>query len=200
VAGRITALRRKSPGRVAVEVDGRPWRIVPDDVVARCGLAAGTELERPLLRDLRRELRRAEALKIAARALSQRDLSRRRLGERLRSRGATHGESEEAVAALASAGVVDDARLALTRAATLAERGWGDAVVAARLEAEEVDAELVRLALAELSPEAERATAVVRAQPDRRKAWNLLARRGFSPESAESALGPLDEEVGGGLG
>jgi regulatory protein len=200
VAGRITALRRKSPGRVAVEVDGRPWRVVPDDVVARCGLAAGTELERPLLRDLRRELRRAEALRTAVRALSHRDLSRRRLDERVRARGATRGESEDAVVALASAGLVDDARLARTRAAALAERGWGDAAVEARLEAEDVEPEVVRLALAELPPEAERARGLVQAQPDRRKAWSLLARRGFSPESAEAALGPLDEETGGGLG
>ena len=43
-----------------LEVDGRPWRTVPDRVVVRCGLAADVELTRPLLRHLRAELRDAD--------------------------------------------------------------------------------------------------------------------------------------------
>jgi SOS response regulatory protein OraA/RecX len=200
LAGRITALRRRRPGAVAVEVDGRHWRVVPDDVVVRCGLAAGVKLERPLLRELRRELRRAETLAAATRALSRRDLSRRRLDERLRARGATRAESERAVATFEAAGVVDDARLARRRAEALAERGWGDAAVAARLEAEGLAPDSVRSAVARLAPERERAAALARQVHDRRKAWKLLARRGFSADSAESALGRLDEEPPAGLG
>jgi SOS response regulatory protein OraA/RecX len=200
VSGRITALRRQRPGSVAVEVDGRRWRVVPDDVVVRCGLAAGVQLERPLLRELRRELRRAEALAAATGVLSRRDVSRRRLDERLRARGATASESERAVATLESAGLVDDARLARRRAEILAERGWGDGAISARLQAEGVAAELVRAAVAELSPEGERAAALARQAPDRRRAWKLLARRGFSADAAEFALGPLDEEPSAGLG
>ncbi len=131
----LTAVRRSRPGRVALEVDGRPWRVVPDDVVVRCGLRPGLELERPLLRDLRRELRRAEALDVAVRTVSRRDVSTRRLRERLDARGIASGEAQAAVETLSSAGVVDDERLARSRARSLAERGWGDAAVAARLEA-----------------------------------------------------------------
>jgi SOS response regulatory protein OraA/RecX len=200
LAGRVTALRRRRPGAVAVEVDGRHWRVVPDDVVVRCGLAAGVELERPLLRELRRELRRAEALSVATRALARRDLSRQRLDERLRARGATGAESERTVATLEATGVVDDARVARRRAEALAERGWGDAAVAARLQAEGIAPDSVRAALAELTPERERAAALARQAPDRVKAWKLLARRGFSADSAESALGPLDEVPPAGLG
>ncbi len=59
----VTALRDDRRGRVAVELDGVPWRLLPLDVVARAGIAEGRVLDRPALRLLRRELRRAEALR-----------------------------------------------------------------------------------------------------------------------------------------
>ncbi|MGH3033881.1 MAG: regulatory protein RecX [Gaiellaceae bacterium] len=191
----LTAVRRRSRGRVALEVDGRPWRVVPDDVVVRCGLAAGVPLERPLLRRIRTELLRARALEAGLRALERRDLSRARLEERLRRRRLGPAAEKEAVATLEEAGLVDDARLAHTRAQALAARGWGDAAVAARLRQEGLPDEAVRAALAGLSQEEERARAVAGSASDRRRAWGLLARRGFSPESAEAALGPLDGEA-----
>jgi regulatory protein len=190
---RLTALRRSRPGRISLEVDGQAWRIVPDEVVARCGLAAGVELERPLLREIRRALRSAEALDLAARALGRRDLSRRRLAAKLDSRGVAPRELEAAVTALTGAGLLDDARAARTRAAVLAERGWGNAAVEARLEEEGFPTELVRVAVEELAPESERATAAGARFADGRKAWAQLARRGFSPDAIEAALGALDE-------
>ncbi|HEU4449611.1 MAG TPA: RecX family transcriptional regulator [Gaiellaceae bacterium] len=185
----LTAVRRARPGRVALEVDGRRWRTVPDAVVAACGLAPGVTLERPLLRALRRELRRAEALEAAARTLARRDLSERRLRERLAARGVRPPAAERAVTALTSAGLVDDARLARSRVRALADRGWGDEAIAARLEGEGFGRELLPPALAELAPEAERARALAAGARDRTRAWRLLARRGFAPESVEAALG-----------
>lgn len=190
----LTAVRRERPGRVALEVDGSAWRVVPDDVVARCGLAPGIALDRPLLRRLRRELRRAEALGAATRSLARRDLSARRLRERLDARGIRAPAADAALAALESAGVVDDARLAGSRAAALADRGWGDAAVAARLEREGIASEPARAALAELLPEPERAAALAEGTSDPRAAWLLLARRGFSSDSIEHAVGVLDED------
>jgi SOS response regulatory protein OraA/RecX len=189
----LTAVRRQRPGRVALEVDGHPWRVVPDDVVARCGLAPGIVLERPLLRRFRRELRRAEALGAATRSLARRDLSAQRLRERLGARGIRAPAAEAALTTLASAGVVDDARLARSRAAALADRGWGDDAVAARLEQEGIDAEAARAALSELPPEPERAAVLAAGSVDRRAAWSLLARRGFASDSIEHAVGVLDE-------
>lgn len=189
----LTGLRRSRPGRIALEVDGQPWRVVPDDVVVRCRLAAGSELDRPLLREIRRELRRADALARAAQALSRRDLSRRRLTERLRARGVAESAAEDAVTALARAGVVDDGRLARSRAQALAERGWGDAAIEARLRNEAVPAEHVCAALAELTPETERAGRLAAPVSDRRRAWALLARRGFSLETIEEVVDGLDE-------
>jgi SOS response regulatory protein OraA/RecX len=189
----LTAVRRSRPGRVELEVDGRPWRIVPDDVVVRCGLRAGLELERPVLRDLRRALRRSEALEAAVRTVSRRDLSTRGLRQRLDARGIPSHDAEAAVETLSSAGVVDDERLARARARGLADRGWGDSAIAARLEQEGLPSGAVTEALAELPTERERAAGLAAAASDRQAAWRLLTRRGFALESVEDVLGTLDD-------
>ena len=93
---------------------------------------------------------------------------------------------------LAAAGLLDDSRLARARATALADRGWGDLAIAARLEGEGINEAEVRLALAELPSEAARAVDLVAELVDPRRACSLLARRGFSPEAVEAALGPLD--------
>jgi SOS response regulatory protein OraA/RecX len=189
----LTAVRRSRRGRVALEVDGRPWRVVPDDVAVRCGLRAGLALERPLLRELRRALRRAEALEAALGTVSRRDVSSRRLRERLDARGIASQEARTAVDTLASAGVVDDERLARSRACGLAERGWGDGAIAARLEQEGLPSAAVAHALAELPAERERAGELAEGMPDRSAAWRLLGRRGFALETIEDVLGTLDD-------
>lgn len=185
---------------MTLELDGQPWRTVPDDVVVRCGLHAGLTLDRPRLRLLRTELRRAEGLATAGRALAQRPLSRRQLSERLRLRGVAPPAERETLSRLVAAGLVDDARLASARAAGLADRGWGDHAIAARLQRDGLEEADVRAALAGLSPEPRRAAALVAEISDGRKAGSLLARRGFSSDAIESALGSLDAEHHPGLG
>ena len=37
----VTALRARGPGRVAVELDGRPWRVLPLEAVYAGSLAVG---------------------------------------------------------------------------------------------------------------------------------------------------------------
>jgi len=191
---RLTAVRRAHPGRVELEVDGTRWRVVPDEVVLRCGLAPGVELDRPLLRSFRRELRRAEALGLAVRTVARRDVSTGRLRERLLARGVRAEAVEGAVATLTSAGVIDDARTAASRARSLAERGWGDAAVAARLAGEGFRAPDVQEALASLRPERERAEVLVAQAGDASAAWRLLVRRGFQEETVEDVLGSLDAD------
>jgi SOS response regulatory protein OraA/RecX len=169
--------------------------MVPDEVVLRCGLTAGVELDRPLLRRLRAELRNAEALALASRALRRRDLSRRRLAERLEHAGVTSGAERHALTTLTDAGAVDDARLARVRASSLAERGWADASIAARLAAEEIAEADVRAALQALPREDERAAELAAGVGDARKAWALLARRGFDAETIEAAVATLDDQL-----
>ena len=99
------------------------------------------------------------------------------------------------LAALESAGLVDDRRLARRRAAALTERGWGDAAIAARLEREGLDDAEARAALEELPPEVERARTVAAGVAEPRRAASLLARRGFSFETIEDVLSGLDENA-----
>jgi SOS response regulatory protein OraA/RecX len=188
----LTAVRRARSGRVELEVDGERWRRVPDEVVLRCGLAPGVLLDRRLLRAIRRELRRAEALDAAVRTVARRDVSAQALRSRLAARGVRAPAAERAVATLASAGVVDDARSARARAAALAAKGWGDAAIAARLAAEGFGDDDVRSAVGQLAPEDERARPLAARTGDVRAAWKLLARRGFASETMETVLGCLD--------
>jgi SOS response regulatory protein OraA/RecX len=171
-----------------------PWRVVPVDAAVRAGLAAGRLLDRETARALGRELRRAEALGAAVRALRHRDLSRSRLDERLEARGAAPAARAAALAALERSGVVDDARVAASRAQALAGRGWGDEAIRAALEAEGLAAEHAAAAVGALEPEAERARALLvrrgavsnEAGP---KTLALLARRGFDPALLEELAG-----------
>jgi regulatory protein len=184
---------------VAVELDGSPWRTVSDAVVARCGLRADIPLDRALARSLARELRHERALGAAVRTLRARSVSERRLRERLRSRGVRADAEETALATLSEAGFVDDERLARGRATALAERGWGDAAIEARLAGEGLPERHVADAVARLEPEAHRAAALTAGLPAR-KAWALLQRRGFDPETLEAVIGALDEDGVDGLG
>jgi SOS response regulatory protein OraA/RecX len=184
----VTALRAERRGRVAVELDGAPWRSLPVDVVARAGLVEGRSLDRAALRLLRRELRRAEALGIAGRALRSRDLSRRRLAERLEGAVAP-AAAAESLATLERAGLLDDERVARSRALALAERGWGDEGIRHRLRTEAFDAKAVEEAVRATPPEAERARQLIERRGPGARTARYLAGRGFGEEAVEAAFG-----------
>jgi len=186
----VTALRSRRPGRVAVELDGAPWRVLPVDVVVQAGLGVGERLDRGRLRALRRELRRHEALVAATRALRRRDLSSRALEAGLARRAVAPQERAEALLVLERAGIVDDARFGATRARTLAERGWGDAAIRADLERQALADELIGTALEAIPPEAERARALVLRRGAGPATARWLARKGFGEDAIEAAAGP----------
>ncbi len=186
----ITALRSRPPGRVAVELDGAPWRVLPVDVAVSVGLAVGERLDRARLRALRRELRRHEALATAAGALRHRDLSKQALDARLARRSVAPLERAETLQVLERAGIVDDARFGATRARILAERGWGDAAIRADLEQQAVSGDLIGPALEALVPEAERAQALMVRRGRGVATARWLARKGFGDDAIEAAAGP----------
>jgi len=190
----VTALRERSRGRVEVELDGSPWRVVPADAVVRAGIVAGRPLDRETARSLARELRRAAALGVAVKALHYRDLSRRRLSERLERRGARADARDEALAALERVGLVDDGRFAAARAEALAARGYGDAAIRFDLVREGVPAEAAEEALARLEPEAERAKELVSRRGAGVRTARWLASRGFDATSVEDSLAGFAEE------
>ncbi|HEX9599517.1 MAG TPA: regulatory protein RecX [Gaiellaceae bacterium] len=185
----VTRLVVERRGRVAVELDGTPWRTLPVDVVARAGLTEGRALDRPALRLLRHELRRAEALGFAGRALRRQDLSKRGIAERLARASVAPAAVEESLTVLARAGLVDDARFARTRAGNLAERGYGDAAIRHDLGRQGVAAEVIQQALEGLEAEAERARRLVERRGPGVKTARYLASKGFGEEALEAAAG-----------
>jgi regulatory protein len=181
----VTGLRERPRGRVEVDLDGAPWRLVPADAVVRSGLAVGRALDRETARALGRELRRSEALDVALRALRYRDQSRRRLEQRLELRGTRADAREGAIEALERAGLVDDARVAAGRAQALAERGYGDAAIRFALEAEGLPEVKVVEALSSLTPEPDRARALLAARGETLKTLRWLAGKGFDAATLE---------------
>ena len=191
----VTGLRELRGGRVAVELDGARWRTVPADVVVRTRLGVGEVLERPRLRELARELRRARAVDTALRAVSRREQSSAELDRRLQRRGFAPGLREETLNRLERIGLVDDERYAMRRAESLSERGHGDEAIRWRLERDGVGGENVAKAVAALPPERQRARLVVAARGAGVRTATELARRGFGEDAVEEALGQIVAEA-----
>jgi SOS response regulatory protein OraA/RecX len=185
---RVTALRTDRSGRVAVDLDGRRWRVLPVEVVATAGLAVGRELDRPALRELRRALRRSEALASATRTLRYRDVSSQRLAQRLEAASVAPAARADALEVLERAGLVDDARFAERRANALAERGFGDEAIRHDLERQGVPAELRGQAIAALPEESGRARSIVARRGPGPRTARYLAAKGFGEEAVDAAL------------
>jgi SOS response regulatory protein OraA/RecX len=186
----VTGLRERKRGRVAVELDGGPWRVLPVDVVVQVGIAVGSRLDRPTARELARSVRRARALAAATRSLAAGDRSRQALQRRLAEAGHSAAARENALAALGRAGLVDDGRLALNRAELLARRGYGDAAIRADLSRRLVADEAAADAVAALEPERDRVHGLLAGQTVTPGLLRRLAARGFSDDTLdEVALG-----------
>lgn len=192
---RVTALQALPRERVAVELDGDAWRVLPAEAVVRARLSEGLELDRERLRTLGRELRRSEALRSARRVLRTRDVSTAALCARLERAGISRAAREEAVRTLSEAGIVDDARLARARVQALVERNLGDAAIRHRLERLRVDDRTIAEVLGEAAPEVERARRVVARRGPTPATARYLARRGFSAETVEDVVGTVLAEA-----
>jgi SOS response regulatory protein OraA/RecX len=181
----VTGLRERKRGRVAVELDDRPWRVLPTDAVVRAGITVGRPLDRPAARELAREVRRAKALAAATRSLAASDRSQRALEQRLARAGHSVAAREAAVASLARAGAIDDARLAESRAELLARRGYGDAAIRADLRRRLIAPEVAASAVAALEPEVERLRRTLENERVTPALLRRLAARGFSRDTVD---------------
>ncbi len=191
----VTALRERKRGRVAVELDGRPWRVLPADAVVRAGLAVGRRIDRPRARELAREVRRASALAAATRSLAASHRSQRALEQRLARAGHSSAAREEAIATLSRTGLLDDARLAESRAELLARRGYGDSAIRADLLRLLLSPNTAADALASLEPELERARRQLEGQNVTPALLRRLAGRGFSRDTLEEVAGVFAQEA-----
>jgi regulatory protein len=130
-----------------------------------------------------------DPIDVAARALRHRDRSRAQVAERLAQAGVDTERREDALDTLERVGYVDDRRYAANRAAALAARGQGDEAIRFDLESSGAQADAVEAALAALEPEAGRACAIASRAGRTAKTAAQLARKGFSEESIEAAVG-----------
>jgi regulatory protein len=119
-------------------------------------------------------------------ALRHRDRSEAELERRLASKGFVDEEREHALETLRRTGLVDDRRFAESRAAALAARGAGDALIRHDLGAAGVGADEVEEALAGIAPEQERARAVVERRGPGPKTRRYLGAKGFSEETVSA--------------
>jgi SOS response regulatory protein OraA/RecX len=181
----VTGLGERKRGRVAVELDGRPWRVLPVDAVVRAGLAVGRRLDRDAARELARGLRSARALAAATRSLAASDRSQQALEQRLALAGHPVAAREDAIATLDRAGLLDDARVAGSRAELLARRGYGDAAIRADLRRRLIPAEAAADAIAALEPELDRARRLFAGQSVTPAMLRRFAGRGFSRDTAD---------------
>lgn len=191
----VTALRERKRGRVAVDLDGQPWRVLPTDAVVRAGLAVGSRLDRFTARELGREVRRAKALSAATRSLAASDRSQRALEQRLTRAGHSAAAREAAIATLGNAGLVDDVRLAETRAAVLARRGYGDTAIRADLRRRMIPSEAAADAVAGLEPELDRVARLLRGETITPALIRRLAGRGFSRDTLEEVAASFAKEA-----
>ena len=189
----VTSLRERKRGKVEVELDGEPWRLLPATVVVRAELRVGRRLDRESARLLARELRRANAVARATRALSARDRSRGELEARLDAAGVSGAARDEALSSLEAAGFVDDTRVAESRARDMARRGYGDAAIRSDLRVRRIDAETIAAAIEELEPEAERALRIGEDKERTPALLRRLASRGFSRDSLEALESQLSQ-------
>lgn len=187
----VTALRARGPGRVAVELDGRPWRVVPLEAIYAGGLAVGGGLDRAAARALAREWRRVDARGAALRALRARDHTAASLERRLAERGLAGALRRETVAAVERAGLVDDRRFAESRAALLASRGAGDLLIGDDLERHGVRPEVVHAVIEGLGPESTRAAAIIEARGRSPQTARYLAAKGYCEDTLEPLIADL---------
>jgi regulatory protein len=129
-----------------------------------------------------------DAVEQALRALRHRERTVGQVDAHLAERGFGEHEREAAIETLARTGLVDDRRFAESRAATLARKGAGDALIQHDLDAAGVDREIVEDVLATLDDEATRARQVVERRGASARTVRYLVAKGFPVDVARTVV------------
>jgi regulatory protein len=129
-----------------------------------------------------------EAVEQALRALRHRERTAGQVDAHLAERGFGELEREAAIETLARTGLVDDRRFAESRAATLARKGAGDALIRHDLDAAGVDREIVEDALATVEDETTRARQVVERRGASARTVRYLVAKGFPADVARTTV------------
>jgi regulatory protein len=135
-----------------------------------------------------------DAVETALRSLRHRDRSLAQLDRHLEARGFSEDERADALATLVRTDLADDRRFARTRAAALADRGAGNALVRHELAAAGVDTDVVDDAVSGLEPELVRAERIVARRGRDRRTARYLASKGFGEDVVYAAVARSDDE------
>lgn len=136
-----------------------------------------------------------DAVECALRALRHRDRTEAEIEEHLRARGFSERDREQAVETLRRTGLVSDERFAQARASSLAERGFGNALIRSKLVGAGVAQELVAGALGAIDPEATRARRIVAKRGVSSKTARYLYGKGFSEDVVHAVVAEEDEHA-----
>jgi SOS response regulatory protein OraA/RecX len=134
-----------------------------------------------------------DAYEAALRTLHHRDRTEFEIDEQLRARGFSDDDRSRAVESLRRTGLVDDERFAHSRAAGLAERGAGNALIRARLAEVRVAPELIDCALEAIEGESARARRIVERRGVSPKTARYLYGKGFSGDVIRVVIAEGDD-------
>ena len=134
-------------------------------------------------------------MQAALRLLRHRDRSVAQVDRALAARGVEENARAEALMTLTRTGVVDDSRFAEGRAASLAARAAGNALIAHDLTAAGIASEDADEAIAALDSEHDRAREVVRRRGASPKTARYLAGKGFSEEVVREVVARAGDEA-----
>jgi regulatory protein len=210
----VSTLKATRSGRIAVHLDGEYVCSVGDALLVRLGLYVGLDLTEDQAQQLRTEASAERALADAHRLLGHRARARAELGTRLAAKGHPEQVVQRVLEHLQEGGLLDDQAFARAYVADARRlHGWGTERIARDLTRLGADPAAVQAALSDTSAadtqadELQRALTVLAkqrpgapAEAARRRAYQLLLRRGFSTTVAYdavrqwSAQTPADQE------
>jgi SOS response regulatory protein OraA/RecX len=130
-----------------------------------------------------------DAFEVLVAALARGDRTSAQLEQRLLKAGFGPEACAEALARAAEAGYLDDTRVALERARRLAERDASDEAIRTDLAGKGVPGHEIELALAQTTPEAERAERLAARLGGGPRAARALLRKGYPEDVIERTLG-----------
>ena len=191
----ITSIRQTAPGRLTVTLEGGEEIKATLGVVTDRRLFSGRELDEEAAASLRLDSARALAREKALSFVSQRQMSRKELRDKLRQKGFDEDTAESCVAWLLDHGLLDEENYAAAIVRHYAAKGYGAGRIRTELIRRGIPRELQEDALNAM-PEPDSKidrfiAARLRDPEDRdevRKLTAALFRRGFSGEEIRSAL------------
>jgi regulatory protein len=197
----VSTLKATRSGRIAVHLDGEYVCTVGDALLVRLGLFVGLSLTDEQVGQLRSEASAERALADAHRLLGHRARARAELGARLAAKGHPEQVVQRVLEHLQAGGLLNDEAFARAYVADARRlHGWGTERIARDLARLGADPAAVQAALADAGGDAQadelqRALSVLSrqrpgapAEAARRRAYQLLLRRGFSTAVAYDAV------------